>query len=108
MQLSGAKLQLIKQIPIYGPRLVELFNDVQQQTTRIEKQGNLNATGDPPVPPPPDALNVTNGPSGEFQIAITHNGKFNRGTTFHTQWDTSPHFTNPHNIDHGYRATTAA
>ncbi len=101
MQLPGSALQLIKQIPTYGPRLVELFNAVQKQTTIIEKQGNLNATGDPPVPPPPDALNVTNGPSGEFQIAITHNGEFNRGTTFHTQWDTSPHFTNPHNIDHG-------
>lgn len=101
MQLPGSSLQLIKSIPIYGQRLFELFNAVQSQTTRIEAQGNLNATGDPPVPPPPDALNVTTGPSGEFQIAITHNGQFNRGTTFHTQWDTSPHFTNPHNIDHG-------
>lgn len=99
MQLPN--LQFIKSIPVYGPRLYEAFDAVQKQTTRIETQGNLNATGDPPVPPPPDALNVTNGPSGEFQIAITHNGQFNRGTTFHTQWDTSPHFTNPHNIDHG-------
>ncbi len=101
MQLPGSALQLIKQIPTYGPRLVELFNAVQSQTTIIEKQGNLNATGEPPVPPPPDALNVTNGPSGEFQIAITHNGEFNRGANFHVQWDTSPAFTNPHNIDLG-------
>lgn len=99
MQLPN--LQFIRSIPVWGPRLYEAFNAVQQQTTRIETQGNLNATGDPPVPPPPDALNVTNGPSGEYQIAITHNGEFNRGTTFHVQWDTSPHFTNPHNIDLG-------
>lgn len=94
-------LQFIKSIPVWGPRLYEAFNAVQQQTSRIETQGNLNATGEPPVPPPPDALNVTNGPSGEYQIAITHNGEFNRGTSFHVQWDTSPHFTNPHNIDLG-------
>jgi hypothetical protein len=99
MQLPN--LQFIRSIPVWGPRIYEAFNAVQQQTTRIEKQGNLNATGDPPVPPPPDALNVTNGPSGEYQIAITHNGEFNRGTSFHVQWDTSPHFTNPHNIDLG-------
>ena len=101
MQLPGSSLQFIKNIPVYGQRLFELFQSVQQQTTTIEKQGNLNATGAPPVPPPPDALNVTNGPSGEYQIAVTHNGEFNRGTNFHVQWDTSPHFTNPHNIDLG-------
>ena len=99
MQLPN--LQFIRSIPVWGPRLYEAFSAVQQQTTRIETQGNLNATGDPPVPPPPDALNVTNGPSGEYQIAITHNGEFNRGTSFHVQWDTSRHFTNPHNIDLG-------
>ena len=99
MQLPN--LQFIRSIPVWGPRLYEAFSAVQQQTTRIETQGNLNATGDPPVPPPPDALNVTNGPSGEFQIAITHNGEFSRGASFHVQWDTSPHFTNPHNIDLG-------
>lgn len=99
MQLPN--LQFIKNIPIWGTRLFEAFDAVQQQTTHIETQGNLNATGDPPVPPPPDALNVTNGPSGEYQIAITHNGEFNRGTTFHVQWDTSRNFSNPHNIDLG-------
>lgn len=99
--LQLPNLQFIRSIPTWGPRLYEAFQAVQQQTTRIEAQGNLNATGEPPIPPPPDALNVTNGPSGEFQIAITHNGEFNRGTSFHVQWDTSPHFTNPHNIDLG-------
>lgn len=101
MKLPNSSLQFIKNLPVYGPRLAELFQAVQQQSTHIETQGNLNATGDPPVPPPPDALSVTNGPSGEYQIAITHNGEFNRGTNFHVQWDTSPHFTNPHNIDLG-------
>jgi LAGLIDADG DNA endonuclease family len=94
-------LQFIKSIPVWGTRLYEAFKAVQEQATNIETQGNLNATGDPPVPPPPDALNVTNGPSGEFQIAITHNGQFNRGVGFKVQHDTSPNFTNPHPMDLG-------
>lgn len=100
MQLPN--LAFIKNIPGIGSRLFETLNAVQNQSGSLEMQGNLNATGDPPIPPSPDALAVTTGPSGEFQIAITHNGEFNRGITYTVEHDTSPAFSNPHAMELGH------
>lgn len=99
MSVSIPNLQHIKDT--LGPRVSQAFQYIQSVLNTHETQGNLNASGEPPVPPPPDALTVTNGPSGEFQIAIAHNAEFNRGINYHVHWDTSPSFTNPHPMDLG-------
>ena len=99
MKLPGQQLAYVRS---KDPKLAELFQAIAAQSTATELQGNTNPLGEPPVPPPPDALNVTNGPSGEFQIAITHNAEFNRGISYTVEHDTSAAFTNPHPMELGH------
>lgn len=99
MKLPGAQLSYIRS---KDPKLAELLQAFEKQSTQTELQSNTNPLGEPPVPPPPDALSVTTGPSGEFQVAITHNAEFNRGITYTVQSDSSPSFSNPHDMELGH------
>lgn len=58
-------------------------------------------SGQPAAPPSINALHVSTGPGGEFQVAITDNNEISRGINYWAEHDTSPSFTNPHAIDMG-------
>lgn len=95
------KIQNLELFRAKDKYLYEALSSIQTQTGQIETQGNFNATGNPPVPPPIGQLVVTTGPSGEFQITIHDSGEFGRGNNYFAEHDTSPAFSNPHVVDMG-------
>ena len=94
-------LQFIRSLPGIGSRLYESLKAVQDQTSNIEQQTNSAAQQQPAPPPAIDALQVSTGPGGEFQVAITDNGQISRGIQYFAEHDSDPNFTNPHVIDMG-------
>lgn len=94
----GAPLHGSEQL---GAQLAEGFQAVQHELEAIKTQGNFSGSGQPAAPPNLDGFNVSTGPSGEFQFAITHNAEISRGINYTVNWADNPHFTNSHNINLG-------
>jgi hypothetical protein len=94
-------LAFIRNIPLIGDRLYEAFNQIQIQSQATEAQTNTNPTAEPAAPPPINAVQVTTGPGGEFQIAISDSNQISRGINYFAEHADNPWFQNPHVIDMG-------
>lgn len=95
-------LDYIRQFPDIGQKLYEALYSVQRGVSNIEQQTNTSTSDQPAPPPSISALKVTTGPSGEFQIAITDQGKIARGTKYMVEHADNPQFVNPHHLDMGH------
>lgn len=67
--LNVRNLAYIRNIPVFGSRLYEALQDIQQGVGAVVQQGNLNPNGQPEAPPPLQSITAT-GQNGVLHVSL--------------------------------------
>jgi hypothetical protein len=88
-------LSYLRNVPVFGKRIAEAFDDVQRMISNIGQQTNSNLQGQQnSAPSPPDSISVTAG-GGVAHVQLTDGGSFYRGKTYHVQYAADAAFSAP-------------
>jgi hypothetical protein len=89
-------LGALRNIPVFGSRLVEALSDIQQQLSNLSVQGNGSLSGTENSPPPQVNAVSVNASGGVAHVQITDsNENLYRGVRYHVQYATDPGFSAP-------------
>jgi hypothetical protein len=89
--LSWLRKLSIDNVPGFGARLHEMFNDVINGVGVLEQQTNGNCSSHPTAPPPLQGMTVQPHEHG-FDVSIQHEGEFYRGVRYYVSYADNPHF----------------
>ena len=94
-------LAFLRNVPKFGQRLVEAFDDVQSMLNNVSQQTNSSLQGQQQAPPSaPDSISVVAG-GGVAHVQFTDSSSFYQGKNYHVMISTNPAFSNPITIHAG-------